>query len=208
VEVDFGRRLNNPLKFKITVDGKTHDVEVNQQNGRSDPSTVTSIIDGKSFSATIVERDESTGTTRVKVNDKEFRIGIDEKAIQSGKPINVKINETPFEVKVDTLVAATGSTSIKTGSARKNASMQPEASKTATKTISVGGKVIRPPMPGKIIAVKVKEGDTVKSGDVVLILEAMKMANEITSPYIGRVREVRVSNGQSVAPEDILIEIE
>jgi biotin carboxyl carrier protein len=63
-------------------------------------------------------------------------------------------------------------------------------------------------MPGKIIAVKVKEGDIVKSGDVVLILEAMKMANEIKSPYAGKVKEVRVSTGQSVAPQDILIAIE
>jgi biotin carboxyl carrier protein len=208
VEVDFGRRLKNSLKFKITVDGKTHDIDVNQRNERSNSSVVALSIDGKLFSVSIVERDESTGTIRVKVNDKEFRIGIGEKTIPSGKPISVKINETPFEVKVDTPLAAIGSASIETGSVRKGASVQPEASKTATKTISVGGKVIRPPMPGKIIAVKVKEGDTVKSGDVVLILEAMKMANEITSPYIGKVREVRVSNGQSVAPEDILIEIE
>lgn len=196
------------MKFKITVDGKTHDIEVSQQNGRSNSSVVALSIDGKSFSATIVERDESTGTIRVKVNDKEFRIGVSEKTIPSGTPISVKINETPFEIKVDTPSAAIGSASIEAGSVRKNASVQPETSKSTTKTISVGGKVIRPPMPGKIIAVKVKEGDTVKSGDVVLILEAMKMANEITSPYIGKVREVRVSNGQSVAPEDILIEIE
>jgi biotin carboxyl carrier protein len=208
VKVNFGRRPKNSLKFKITVDDKTHDIEVNQQDGRSNSSAVALSIDGKLFSVTIAERDESTGTIRVKVNDKEFRIGLDEKTIPSGKSINVKINETPFEVKVDTLAAAIGSASVETGPVRKNAFVQPEASKTPTKAISVSGKVIRAPMPGKIIAVKVKEGDTVKSGDVMLILEAMKMANEITSPYIGRVREIRVSNGQSVAPEDILIEIE
>jgi biotin carboxyl carrier protein len=55
---------------------------------------------------------------------------------------------------------------------------------------------------------KVKEGDTVKSGDVVLILEAMKMANEIKSPYSGKVKEVRVTTGQSVAPQDTLMAIE
>lgn len=195
------------MKFKITVDSKTHVIEVTQQNERSNSSVVALTIDGKPFSASIVERDESAGTIRVKVNDKEFRIGIGEKTIPGGKPIDIKVNEAPFQVKVDTLVAAIGSASIEAGSVRKNASEQPEASKITTKTVSVGGKVIRPPMPGKIIAVKVKEGDRVNSGDVVLILEAMKMANEITSPYTGSVREVRVSNGQSVAPEDILIEI-
>ncbi len=196
------------MKFKITVDGKTHDIEVNKKNERSNSSAVALSVDGKPFSATIVELDVSTGTMRVKVNDKEFRIGIGEETIPSGKPIDIKVNEAPFEVKVDTLAAGIGSASIETGSVRKSAFVQPATFKSATKTISVGGKVIRPPMPGKIIAVKVKKGDTVKSGDVVLILEAMKMANEITSPYTGSVREVRVSNGQSVAPEDILIEIE
>lgn len=63
-------------------------------------------------------------------------------------------------------------------------------------------------MPGKIISVRVKEGDAVKAGEVVLILEAMKMANEITSPYTGKVKEVKVSAGQSVAPEDVVISIE
>jgi biotin carboxyl carrier protein len=195
------------LKFKITVDGKTHVIEVTQQNERSNSSVVALTIDGKPFSASIVERDESAGTIRVKVNDKEFRIGIGEKTILGGKPIGIKVNEAPFEVKVDTLAAAIGSASIEAGSVRKTPSLQHETSKSTTKTVSAGGKVIRPPMPGKIIAVKVKEGDRVNSGDVVLILEAMKMANEITSPYTGSVREVRVSNGQSVAPEDILIEI-
>jgi biotin carboxyl carrier protein len=60
-------------------------------------------------------------------------------------------------------------------------------------------------MPGKVVAVKVRENDLVKAGDVVLILEAMKMENEITSPQDGKVSEVRVSEGDNVDSGDVLV---
>ena len=59
------------------------------------------------------------------------------------------------------------------------------------------GSVVAP-MPGKILDVKVKEGDSVKSGDVVAILEAMKMENEIVAPRDGVVKKVMVSPGDTV----------
>lgn len=196
------------MKFKITVDSKTHDIEVKQQNGRTDPSSVVLSLDGKPFTATIVEGDESCRILRIRVNEKEFKIGLNEKTITSGKPLDVTINEIPFEVNVDTLTATIGSVSTEMAPPKKGGFAQSEVATGAAKAVSTLGKVITPPMPGKIIAVKVKEGDTVKLGDVVLILEAMKMANEIKSPYAGKVKEVRVSTGQSVAPQDVLIAIE
>ena len=61
-----------------------------------------------------------------------------------------------------------------------------------------GGKEITAPMPGTILKVNVKVGDTVKSGDVLMILEAMKMENEIMAPADGVVASVNVSAGASV----------
>jgi biotin carboxyl carrier protein len=64
------------------------------------------------------------------------------------------------------------------------------------------------PMPGKILAVRVKEGDAVEAGQVVLVLEAMKMENEITSAGEGKVRSVKCQTGASVNTGDLLIELE
>ena len=60
-------------------------------------------------------------------------------------------------------------------------------------------------MPGKILDVKVKPGDAVKEGDFLLILEAMKMENEVVAPIKGVVKEVRVNPGDSVNRGDVLV---
>ena len=64
------------------------------------------------------------------------------------------------------------------------------------------------PMPGTILKVNVKEGDTVKAGDSIVILEAMKMENDITAPKDGVVKALYVTAGQAVAKDDALFEVE
>ena len=65
---------------------------------------------------------------------------------------------------------------------------------------------IKAPMPGLIIDLKIKAGDTVNPGDVLLILEAMKMENVLKSPTAATVRSVKVKKGDSVEKGQILIE--
>lgn len=60
-------------------------------------------------------------------------------------------------------------------------------------------------MPGKVLDVKVSVGSSVKNGDLVLLLEAMKMENEIFAPADGTVAEVRVRGGDSVNTGDVLV---
>ena len=60
------------------------------------------------------------------------------------------------------------------------------------------GIEVVPPMPGKVVDVRVQEGDLVHKGDVLLRIEAMKMINEIASPADGRVRDLRVAPGANV----------
>lgn len=67
--------------------------------------------------------------------------------------------------------------------------------------------VITAPMPGKIVSIKVKTGQAVKEGDLLLTLEAMKMENEIYSSASGTVKEIRVAEGATVNPGEILIVI-
>jgi len=71
-----------------------------------------------------------------------------------------------------------------------------------------GSGNVTAPMNGTIFKHKVKVGDTVKAGDVVLILEAMKMENDITATKDGVVKEIKVAEGVAVAPGDVLVVIE
>ena len=71
----------------------------------------------------------------------------------------------------------------------------------------VTGKTVCAPLPGRVIELKVKVGDKVNSGDEVMILEAMKMENSITTDYAGFVRQILVAEGDTVAADAILIEI-
>lgn len=71
-----------------------------------------------------------------------------------------------------------------------------------------GGAVITAPMPGLVVKVLVEEGDEVKTGQGLLVLEAMKMQNEIPSPGSGTVREIPVEQGKTVMTGDTLVVIE
>ena len=82
------------------------------------------------------------------------------------------------------------------------AAPRPQASRAA------GKGVMAAPMQGMVFSVKVKVGDTVKVGDVLLVLEAMKMESDIPSPQDGIIKEIFVSTGQHVRRGDPLLAIE
>lgn len=68
-----------------------------------------------------------------------------------------------------------------------------------------GGETVSAPMPGTILSVNVQNAQDVKAGDILLILEAMKMENEIVAPRDGKVAQVAVSKGTSVNTGDVLV---
>jgi biotin carboxyl carrier protein len=72
----------------------------------------------------------------------------------------------------------------------------------------VAQEKVEAPITGKIISVEVKVGDTVEEGDIICMLESMKMENPITSPVDGTVAEILVKEDQVVKPGDILAVIE
>ena len=102
------------------------------------------------------------------------------------KAYKVTVNGNVYEITLEVI----DKNEIKTAPAAA-----PVATPAAT---PAGGKEITAPMPGTILKVNVKAGDTVKSGDVLMILEAMKMENEIMAPADGVVASVNVSAGASV----------
>ncbi len=72
----------------------------------------------------------------------------------------------------------------------------------------ITGNTVNAPLPGRVIAIAVKVGDRVKADQEVLTLEAMKMENSITTDYAGTVKQILVSEGETVPTDAVLIEIE
>ncbi len=80
----------------------------------------------------------------------------------------------------------------------------PAAAKPAA---NAGSGSVVAPMPGTILKVLKKDGDSVKAGDVVLVLEAMKMENEITAPVDGAIASLSLAEGSTVGGGDLLFEV-
>lgn len=127
------------------------------------------------------------------------------------KKFNITVNGKTYEVDVEEVggapavaapVQAASTPSVQ--AAAPKAAPKPAAQKSAP---VAGAEQVKAPMPGTIVSVKVNVGDTVKSGDVVCILEAMKMENEIMAGKDGKVVGVSVGNGDSVNSGDVLVSI-
>ena len=83
----------------------------------------------------------------------------------------------------------------------------PSAAPAAAPAVTGAGEKVDSPMPGTILKVNVAAGQTVKEGDLLVVLEAMKMENEIFAPKSGTVSQVAVSKGASVNTGDVLVVI-
>lgn len=119
-----------------------------------------------------------------------------------GNIAEVEVNGTLYAVELEKAV-----TSSKTPKLIRPQSVQSNvhAPKVAAKT---GSSKVLAPLPGTVSAIKVKEGAQVKKGDIILVLEAMKMENNIMAEKTGKVNLVKVKEGQAVLQGDLLIEIE
>ena len=99
---------------------------------------------------------------------------------------------------------------------KKNESKKVKAARTAAPAATVaaapaqpaGAATVKSPLPGSIVKVMVKAGDSVKKGDTLLTMESMKMENIVASEYTGTVKNVLVQPGQNVMQDDKLVEIE
>ena len=110
------------------------------------------------------------------------------------KIYKVKVNGKVYEVELESVTEAQG-----TVKADAPAAAQPSAPAT-----SGDGVKVLAPMQGKILSVKVSVGSQVKKGQVIAILEAMKMENEVVSTADGVVKEIKVSKDQTVNNQDVI----
>ncbi len=124
----------------------------------------------------------------------------------------VKINDKEYEVEVEQGKASIVKTTSVAAPAAAVAAPAPAAAAVPAATpapaAAVEGEVIEAPMPGTILDIKVAPGSHVKRGETLLILEAMKMENEIAAPRDAVVSQVLVSKGASVSTYDALISIQ
>ena len=120
------------------------------------------------------------------------------------KKFNITVNGSAYEVEVEEVGGAV-SAAPKAAPKAAPVAAAPKAAAPAAAPVAAGAKTISAPMPGKVMSVNCKAGDAVKSGDVLMILEAMKMQNEIMAPEDGTVSEVRITAGQNVATGDVMI---
>lgn len=125
---------------------------------------------------------------------------------------NVTINDKVYEVEVEkgkaNLLKTTAVVAAPAPVAAAPVAAAPAApAPAAAPAVAVSGTPATAPMPGTILDVKVTVGQAVKEGDVVAILEAMKMENEIFAPCDGKVAQVIAAKGSSVATGDPIVTI-
>ena len=120
------------------------------------------------------------------------------------KNYRVTVNGIPYDVVVEELDASVASEMAAPAAVSAAPKAAPAAPK-ATPKGNAGATAIKAPMPGTLIKVNVKAGDAVKKGDVLCVLEAMKMENDILAPADGVVATVEAAQGASVATDAVLV---
>jgi biotin carboxyl carrier protein len=140
---------------------------------------VTVIVEGREYVVEVGDLSETP--VRATVNNKTYQVDVPERSQQFSKSA-----DAPAQPKVSASSAKTKS----------------------PVSVPAGGSVISAPLPGDIIEVRVKPGDSVDAGDVVCVLEAMKMKNMIRSGHQGVIASVEVSPGQAVDHGEVLVSFE
>lgn len=120
------------------------------------------------------------------------------------KNYRITVNGTAYDVAVEELGAGTVPAAAPAAAPAPVAAAPAAAPAAPAASGAEGGVKVAAPMPGKILAIKANAGQAVKRGDVIMILEAMKMENEITAPEDGTIAGINVAVGDSVESGDTL----
>ena len=137
---------------------------------------------------------------KLKINGNEYNVDINE---VEGQEIKLNVNGTPYVVTVDQEIKQQKKAPVAVN--RPVAQASPAAAQKAS--APAAGTKVSTPLPGTILDVFVNVGDAVKAGQTVVLLEAMKMENNIEADTDGTVKEVKVRKGDSVLEGDVLVVI-
>jgi biotin carboxyl carrier protein len=162
------------------------------------------VVDGKTHRLELTKGDT---TWLCKVDDQEIEV---DAALTARDVMSVLVGGKAYEVKRERSLQ--GEIHLIIGSARYAVDVQdPRSLRTrrrATGGTEAGPQKLTAPMPGKIVRILVAQGDEVKAGQGIIVMEAMKMQNEMKSPKDGRVQKILTSEGSTVNPGDTLAVIE
>jgi biotin carboxyl carrier protein len=168
------------MKLKAEIGDETHNIELHEAGG-----LVTTTVDGRAYELE-ASRPEP-GVYLFKHKGRVYEASVAPPAA-AGDPFSVKVRGYRFDVRIIDPKRLRGS-----GAAHDHGDGMAE---------------IKTAMPGKVVRILVEAGAEVKKGDGILVVEAMKMQNELRSPKDGTVREVRAAEGQTVAAGEALAVIE
>ena len=136
---------------------------------------------------------------KLKINGNDYNVDINE---VEGQEVKLSVNGANYVVTVDKEIKQQKKPVVSTPRPQTNApAAAPKASAAAA------GAKVTTPLPGTILDVYVNVGDVVKAGQTVVLLEAMKMENNIEADTAGTVKEVKVRKGDSVLEGDVLVVI-
>lgn len=136
---------------------------------------------------------------KIKINGNQYTVQLDPK---EDNKIDVFVDGKPYHVELDKAVSAPKQFAPKPVTVSAPSVAAPVAS--APATASASGEKVTSPLPGVILDIAVKEGDSVKKGDKVCILEAMKMENVIEATADGVIKEIKVKKSDSVLEGDVI----
>lgn len=146
---------------------------------------------------------------KYKVNGVDYTVNINS---VEGNMANVTVNGVSYDIEMEKPVAAPKATPAPKAAAAPKAAPAPTPAPApkaapAPAAAPAGGKALKAPLPGVIKDIKVAVGDQVKEGQVVLILEAMKMENEINAECDGTITAISVNKDDSVLEGTVLLTI-
>ena len=125
------------------------------------------------------------------------------------KRFNVTVNGKTYDVAVEEVTGSAASAPVAAAPAPVAAAPAPATAPAAAPAQTAGeGETVTAPMPGTILDVKVNVGDTVTKGQVIMILEAMKMENDIVAPCDGKVTSVLAKKNDTVSSGDTLATVQ
>ncbi len=139
---------------------------------------------------------------KYKINGNLYKVAVGD---TDDNLVQVEVNGVPYKVELDKAPAAKVA-AVRPSAAPRTATGEKVIAKPAA--TSGAGAPVKAPLPGTVIAVNVKVGDTVKAADTVVLLEAMKMENAIHAGRDGRVAAVKVAAGDSVLEGAVLVTLE
>ncbi|MEM3696732.1 MAG: biotin/lipoyl-containing protein [Candidatus Bathyarchaeia archaeon] len=177
--------------YEVFIDGKPRKIELT----KTGENTFTVNLDGKPLKVELhAERLTLEKGFSINIDGKTYGVSLPE--LKREGPFSVKVEEAVFKAEVKIPTRKPTLTTF------EPTTVTPTIRPVETRAAVEGA--VTAPMTGKILSIKVKKGEQVKAGQVLCILEAMKMENEIAAPKSGAVQEILVSEGSSVSEGEAL----